>query len=124
VPLFQGAHAYLGPVYGATQGPILIGMDDDKSIATMLCFGAFANKSNGIVYHALMGNLFILLDGSVCFFVLYHYESNAILVTPTTGLDDKTIFDMYKKYFDKLTNKGFKPKLNIIDNQATTSNNS
>jgi hypothetical protein len=58
-------------------------------------------------------------DGSVCFFVLYHYESNAILATPIAGLDDVSIFNAYKKYFEDLTAKGFKPKLNVRDNQAT-----
>ena len=55
----------------------------------------------------------------MCFFVLYHYESNCILATPISGLDDKTIFEAYKQYFNELTAKGFKPKLNIMDNQAT-----
>jgi hypothetical protein len=38
---------------------------------------------------------------------------------PIAGLDDKTIFDAYKIAFDELVSKGFKPKLNIMDNQAT-----
>ena len=57
-------------------------------------------------------------DGSVCFFVLYHYEPNAILATPIAGLDNVSIFNTYKKYFKELTAKGFKPKLNVMDNQA------
>ncbi len=58
-------------------------------------------------------------DGSVCFFVLNHYESNAILAKPITGLDNMSIFTAYKTYFEELTVKGFKPKLDIMDNQAT-----
>jgi hypothetical protein len=58
-------------------------------------------------------------DGSVCFFILYHYESNAILVKLITGLDDMSIFTAYKTYFEEMTAKGFKPKLNIMDYQAT-----
>jgi hypothetical protein len=60
----------------------------------------------------------MLFNGSICFFVLYHYESNAILATPIAGLGDVSIFNAYKKYFQDLTAKGFKPKLNIMDNQA------
>ncbi len=56
-------------------------------------------------------------DGSVCFFVLFHYESNAILASPIAGLDDVSIFKTYKRHFEELTQKGFKPKLNIMDNQ-------
>jgi hypothetical protein len=59
------------------------------------------------------------LDGSVCFFVLYHYKSNSILATPLKGLVDVSIFNTYKTHFDDLTSKGFKPKLNVMDNQPT-----
>ena len=62
---------------------------------------------------------FISLDGSVCFFVLYHYESNSILADPTKGLDNKTIFEAYKKFHLLLTAKGYAVKLNVMDNQAT-----
>ncbi len=61
----------------------------------------------------------MLFNGSICFSVLYHYESNAILATPIAGLDDVSIYNAYKKYFEDLTAKGFKPKLNVMDNQAT-----
>ena len=61
----------------------------------------------------------MLLEGIACFFVLYHYESNSILADPIKGLDDKTIFEAYKKQFNELTKKGFKVKLNVMDNQAT-----
>jgi hypothetical protein len=57
--------------------------------------------------------------GSVCYFVVYHYKSSTILALPISGLDDKTIFDTYGIAFDELEAKGFKPKLNIMDNQAT-----
>jgi hypothetical protein len=57
--------------------------------------------------------------GSICFFILYHYESNSILGTPIAGLKDICIFNVYKKEFEILKSKGLKPKLNIMDNQAT-----
>ena len=40
-------------------------------------------------------------------------------MTPVAGLDDKSIFKAYKMQLDNLTSKGYKPKINIIDNQAT-----
>jgi hypothetical protein len=55
----------------------------------------------------------------VCYLIVYHYELNAILALPISGLNDKTIFDAYKIASDELADKGFKPKLNIMDNQAT-----
>ncbi len=95
-------------------------MDDDELIASIFCFEAFANRNSGIVYHDLTG-LFpcVTFDGSVCFFVLYHYELNAILITPIAGLDNMSMFNTYKTQFDELTAIGFKPKLNVRENQAT-----
>jgi hypothetical protein len=127
LPLFQAPPAYPGPAYGAIQGnhPPRLGLnviDDDKneSITNVFCFGAFADKRDGVVYNDLTGLFqFMLLDGSVCFFVMFHYKTNAILVTPVAGLDDKNIFKAYKMQFDILTSKGYKPKINIMDNQAT-----
>jgi hypothetical protein len=83
---------------------------DDKSnpsIANVFAYGAFADKHSGVVYHDLTGLFpFMSLDGSVCFFVLYHYELNSILAEPIKGLDDKTIFEAYKKFHLLLTAKG------------------
>jgi hypothetical protein len=104
----------------ATNLPNLIGEDDDESIANVFCSGAFADKNSGIVYHDLTGSFpFMSYNGSVCFFILYHYESNAILGTPIAGLDNISIFEVYKEKFENLAEKGFKPKLNVMDNQAT-----
>jgi hypothetical protein len=44
LPLFQEVPMYLGPTYGTTTGPNLIGYDDNELIANIFCFGAFANK--------------------------------------------------------------------------------
>ena len=95
-------------------------LDNDESIANVFCYGAFADKQSGVVYNDLTGSFpFVSYDGSVCFLVMYHYEANAILATPIAGLDDESIFNAYKQNFDKLMQKGFKPKLNVMDNQAT-----
>jgi hypothetical protein len=53
------------------------------------------------------------------FFVLYHYKTNSILASPITNLDDKSIFETYKANFEMLEAKGYKPKVNVMDNQAT-----
>jgi hypothetical protein len=100
-------------------GPNMI-IDDDESIANVFCYGAFADKRSGVVYNNLTGSSpFMSYDGSVRFLVMYHYEANSILATPISGLDDKSIFNAYKMNFDELASKGFKPKLNVMDNQAT-----
>ena len=86
----------------------------------MFCFGAFADKISGVVYNDLTGNFpFMSIDGSVCFFVMYHYETNAILVKAIANVDDRSICEAYKELFEILENKGYKPKMNVMDNQAT-----
>jgi hypothetical protein len=99
----------------------LIAYDESNpSIANVFAYGAFADKQTGVVYHDLTGSFpFMSLDGSVSLFVLYHYESNSILAEPIKGLDNKTIFEVYKKIHLLLTNKGYLVKLNVMDNQAT-----
>ena len=78
-------------------GPNFIG-DDDKSIANVFCYGAFADKRSGVVYNNLTGNFpFVLFDGSICFLVVYHYEANAILAVPIAGLDNKKASSMLTK---------------------------
>ena len=81
-----------------------------NQLQTSSALGHLQTKNSGIVYHDLTGSFpFMSFDGSVCFFVLYHYTSNAILATPIAGLDDVSIFNGYKKYFEEFTAKGFKP---------------
>jgi hypothetical protein len=100
--------------------PNIIPEVEDKSIANVFCFGAFADKMTGVVYNDCTGNFpFMSLDGNVCFLVMYHYEMNAIFAVPIPGLDSKSILDAYKKIFKYLVSKGYKPKVDVIDNQAT-----
>jgi hypothetical protein len=94
--------------------------NNDESFANLFCFGAFADRILGVVYNDLTGNFpFMFYDGNVCFLVVYHYKANAILATPIAGLDNLTIFNAYQSIFEDLASKGFKPKLNVMDNQAT-----
>jgi hypothetical protein len=65
LPLFNEARPYPGPAYNALTSPAMIEEDDDKSIANVFCFSAFANKITGVIYNDLMGNFpFMSLDGS------------------------------------------------------------
>jgi hypothetical protein len=119
LPLFVEPLPYNGPAYGAHREVSYI-TDNDKSIANMFCFGAFADKVSGVVYNDLTGNFpFMSIDGSVCFFVLYHCETNAILVKEIANVNDRSIFEAYKEIFETLEKKGYKPKMNVMDNQAT-----
>jgi hypothetical protein len=92
----------------------------NESIANVFCFGPFINKNTGVIYNDCTGNFpFMSHDGNICFFMMYHYETNAILATPIPGLDSESILDAYKKNFEFLVSKGYTPKINVMDNQAT-----
>ncbi len=109
LPLFVEPLPYNGLAYGARMDVNLI--PDNELITNVFCFGAFANKINGVVYNDLTGNFsFMSIDGSVCFFVLYHYEANAILVKPIVNVNNRSIFKAYKEVFKTLEAKGYKPK--------------
>jgi hypothetical protein len=49
---------------------------------------------------------------------MYHYKTNTILITPIAGLDSERILEAYKSNFEYLVSKGFKPKVNMMDDQA------
>ncbi len=105
LPIFVEPPQYHGPAYEAQSQVNII--PDDESIANVFCFEAFANKISGVVYN-LTGNLpFMSVDGSVCFFVMYHYKTNAILVKAIKNLNDHSIYEAYKELFETLEAKGY-----------------
>jgi hypothetical protein len=85
----------------------------------IFCFAAMADKNQRTVYHDLTGRLPVMsLEGNQYFLVAYDYTINAILVRPTKDLESATIITAFDSIFQELKNKGFKPQLNITDNQA------
>jgi hypothetical protein len=48
-----------------------------------------------------------------------HFKTNAILVKSLNNLDNHSIYKAYKEVFKTLQAKGCKPKMNVMDNQAT-----
>jgi hypothetical protein len=98
----------------------LINNIDGHSIANIFCVGAFADKITGVVYNVCTGEFPLMsLDGNVCFFVMYHYKTNAILATSIPSLNSNSILEAFKKNFKYLEEKGYKSKLNVMENPAT-----
>ncbi len=105
---------------GHFNGPSVIAEDDNSSVGNIFCFAAFADKHTGILYNDLTGSFpYMSLEGNVCYLIVYHYESNAILGLPISSFDDNTVFAAYKTQFEFLESKGYKIKLNVMDNQCT-----
>jgi hypothetical protein len=53
IPLFNNIPVYPSPGHAAQPGPNIIVEGDDDLTANIFCFGEFANKNSGIVYHDL-----------------------------------------------------------------------
>jgi hypothetical protein len=71
---------------------------DDHSMASIFCFGAFTNKTTNILYNDCTRDFpFISLERNVCYFVMYQYKTNTILVTAIPGLDSASILAAYTK---------------------------
>ena len=51
--------------------------------------------------------------------VLYHYDSNTILIRPLKLKSDNKTLRVYSELYEYLLSKGFKIKLHIIDNKAS-----
>ena len=97
LPLFVELWPYPGPAYGACKDATLI--PNDELITNVFCFGAFTNKISGVVYNDLTGNFpFMSIDGSICFFVLYYYKTNTILVKSVGSLNNCNILMHIRKY--------------------------
>ncbi len=106
----------VGPI---KHSPNVIVKDDDSSVGNIFCFGLFADKRTGILYNDFTGLFpYMSLEGNVCFLIVYHYKSNAILVLLISGFNDNTIFAAYKTQFEFLESNGHKIRLNVMDNQC------
>ena len=74
----------------------------------------------GTIYVDLAGNFPIRsMEGHISMFILYDYTTNAIFVEAIKDTTEKTMINTFTTMIEKLTKKGFKPVLNIIDNVAT-----
>jgi hypothetical protein len=91
---------------------------DNQTDANLFCFATFAHTRT--LYNDLTGTFpFMLLEGNVCFLVVYHYESNAILALPISGFSDNIFFQAYKQIYKMIESKGFVIRFNVMDNQAS-----
>ena len=53
------------------------------------------------------------------FFCTVPLQTNAILVKPIANVKNRSIFAANKEMFESLEAKGYKQKMNVMDNQAT-----
>jgi hypothetical protein len=78
------------------------------------------HQRTGTLYNNLTGLFpFQSLEGNICFLVVYHFKTNAILALLINGFSNKIIFATYKQQYEMLESKGHVIRLNIMDNQAS-----
>ncbi len=58
------------------------------------------------------------LEGNSCFFIVYHYETNAIMAVPIANFTNDAILKAFRQQFELLESKGHKIWLKVMDNQA------
>ena len=86
----------------------------------IFCFTALADKQNGTLYTDATEALpAIWLDGHQSFFVAYDYATNYIFAEPIANVTDALIVTAFDNMVIEGTAKGFNPKSNVTDNQAT-----
>jgi hypothetical protein len=69
--------------------------------ANVFIFAAFVDKHIGTLYSDLTSAFpFMSLEGNVCFLMVYHYESNTILVLPIANFTNAAILAAYQQQFE------------------------
>ena len=58
-------------------------------------------------------------SGNKYMMVIYAYDPNAILVEPLPDRSKESIMQPYQKIIQQLTKRGFKPRLQRLDNEAS-----
>ena len=88
--------------------------------AEMFCFAALADTREGVIYTDLPGPFPIESFRQMKYiFVCYAYQPNAILVRPMKSRSSACMVEAYQSIYEYLTDRGFKPKLNVMDNECS-----
>ncbi|KAL7477006.1 hypothetical protein ACHAW6_002826 [Cyclotella cf. meneghiniana] len=85
----------------------------------IFCWAALANQINGTTYTNLTGRFPTMsLKNKQYIFVAYNYTTNAIIVRAIMDRKAPTIVAAFDDVFSYLECKGFKPRFNVLDNEA------
>ena len=114
-PALQDAHLELQDMNPEQQVCHTQGID-------MFCYTALADSRYGTIYTDLPGPFPVRsIHNMQYIFVCYAYQPNIILVRPMKSRTDECMVAAYKEIYEYLEEKGFKPTLNITDNECSRS---
>ena len=86
----------------------------------VVCYAALADTVAGTIYTDLPGRFPVqYVRNMQCIFACYAYEANSILIRPMKNRSDESFVEAHKEMFEELEAKGFKPTLNISDNELS-----
>jgi hypothetical protein len=87
----------------------------------IFCWAALADQIDGTTYTDLTGQFPTMsMENKQYIFVAYYdYTTNAIIVRAITDRESTTIVNAFDDVFTYLENKGFKPRFNVMDNEAS-----
>lgn len=79
-----------------------------------------AADTEGTIYSDLTGKFPVTsVQGNKYVLVVYHYDSNSIIVRPLKNRNDNETLNVYSEIYEELTAKGLQPKLHILNNKAS-----
>ena len=95
-------------------------IQDNHSTINVLCCTALWDATTGTFYTDLTGSLLVAsLENMQAYFLAYECDTYTIFAKPCPYLKDDAIIAAYKEVFNELNTKGYTPKFNLLENQAT-----
>ena len=93
---------------------------DEEANVELFIGATIAKQNEGTIYTDNTGKFPVQsYHGKRIQFVVYEYRSNAIIVKTLRDETDKSMVEAFQEVYEYLTEKGFKPKLNVMDNQCS-----
>ena len=87
----------------------------------MFCCAVFGDVTTGTFYTDMTGVFLVTsLENMQAYFVAYHYNINTIFAKPCPDFKGATIITVFREVFNKLKAKGYVPRFNMTNNQATS----
>jgi hypothetical protein len=94
---------------------------EQNEVNHVFCWAALADQIDGTTYTDLTGRFPTMsMENNQYVFVAYDYTTNAILVRAIPNREATTIVKAFQDIFSYLESKGFKPKFNVLDNEASS----
>jgi hypothetical protein len=93
---------------------------ESNNINHVFCWAALADLIDGTTYTDLTGRFPTMsLENNQYVFVAYDYTTNATIVRAITDRESNTIVKAFDDIFSYLDSKGFKPRFNVLNNEAS-----